>query len=205
MLIRGVRAACICFQVVDWVDYNVSALHTAVTCAACTGLFPTCRKSAHPSQGRISRTHLPATNPSERMYLMQHTPPAAAVSQAAPLRHKSVRCSCTHVAAHHTGHPAACCRPSWLCSTATRHADMPRLDAQTFGLDLHSRVAACVYHRPVVAPTQDVLGHPATLLLVSHCGLHSVYEAAFHGVPVVGAPFMFEQVDTACFIGTSGS
>jgi UDP:flavonoid glycosyltransferase YjiC (YdhE family) len=41
---------------------------------------------------------------------------------------------------------------------------------------------------------QDVLGHPSTRLLVSHCGLHSIYEAAFHGVPVVGLPFMFEQV-----------
>jgi UDP:flavonoid glycosyltransferase YjiC (YdhE family) len=40
----------------------------------------------------------------------------------------------------------------------------------------------------------DVLGHPNTRLFVSHCGLHSVYEAAFHAVPVVGVPFMFEQV-----------
>jgi glucuronosyltransferase len=39
-----------------------------------------------------------------------------------------------------------------------------------------------------------VLGQPARVLLVSHCGLHSIYEAAFHGVPVVGLPFMFEQV-----------
>jgi glucuronosyltransferase len=41
---------------------------------------------------------------------------------------------------------------------------------------------------------QDVLGHSHTRVFVSHCGLHSVYEAGFHGVPVVGVPFMFEQV-----------
>jgi len=41
---------------------------------------------------------------------------------------------------------------------------------------------------------QDVLGHPNTRVFVSHCGVHSVYEAAFHGVPVVAVPFQFEQV-----------
>jgi UDP:flavonoid glycosyltransferase YjiC (YdhE family) len=41
---------------------------------------------------------------------------------------------------------------------------------------------------------QDVLGHPNTRVLVSHCGYHSVYEAMYHGVPVVGVPFQFEQV-----------
>jgi hypothetical protein len=47
---------------------------------------------------------------------------------------------------------------------------------------------------PSLFRMQDVLGQPATRLLVSHCGLHSIYEATFHGVPVVGLPFMFEQV-----------
>lgn len=39
-----------------------------------------------------------------------------------------------------------------------------------------------------------MLGHPNTRVLVSHGGYHSVYEAMFHAVPVVGAPFQFEQV-----------
>lgn len=51
----------------------------------------------------------------------------------------------------------------------------------------------------------DVLGHPATLLLVSHCGLHSIYEAAFHGVPVVGLPFMFEQADNCMKLAARGA
>lgn len=40
----------------------------------------------------------------------------------------------------------------------------------------------------------DVLGHPHTRVFVSHCGVHSIYEAAFHGVPVIAVPFQFEQV-----------
>jgi hypothetical protein len=31
---------------------------------------------------------------------------------------------------------------------------------------------------------------------VSHCGMHSVNEAAFHGVPLVALPFQMEQVRT---------
>lgn len=41
---------------------------------------------------------------------------------------------------------------------------------------------------------QDVLGHPATIAVVSHSGVHSLYEAAYHGVPMVSVPFMFEAV-----------
>jgi hypothetical protein len=41
---------------------------------------------------------------------------------------------------------------------------------------------------------QDVLGHPHTKAFVSHCGMHSVNEAAYHGVPLVALPFQFEQV-----------
>jgi UDP:flavonoid glycosyltransferase YjiC (YdhE family) len=29
---------------------------------------------------------------------------------------------------------------------------------------------------------------------MSHCGLHSVNEAVFHGLPIVAVPFQFEQV-----------
>ncbi len=49
-----------------------------------------------------------------------------------------------------------------------------------------------------VVDYNDVLGHPNARVFVSHCGMHSVYEAAFHAVPVVGVPFMFEQVRPKC-------
>lgn len=39
----------------------------------------------------------------------------------------------------------------------------------------------------------DVLGHPNTRVFVTHFGIHSKMEAAFHGVPIVGVPFQFEQ------------
>jgi UDP:flavonoid glycosyltransferase YjiC (YdhE family) len=43
----------------------------------------------------------------------------------------------------------------------------------------------------------DVLGHPATRLFITHCGSHSCYEAAFHGVPVMALPFSTEQGEMA--------
>ena len=38
-------------------------------------------------------------------------------------------------------------------------------------------------------PQNDVLGHPQTKVFLSHCGANSLYEAAYHGVPIVGLPF----------------
>jgi hypothetical protein len=49
---------------------------------------------------------------------------------------------------------------------------------------------------PALLLLQDVLGHPHTKAFVSHCGMHSVNEAAFHGVPLVALPFQMEQVRT---------
>jgi hypothetical protein len=76
----------------------------------------------------------------------------------------------------------SCKQPGTFCTPLTSKA--------------HPHVVSLLYCCTAFSQTQDVLGHPATRLLVSHCGLHSVYEAAFHGVPVVGVPFMFEQVNT---------
>lgn len=50
---------------------------------------------------------------------------------------------------------------------------------------------------PPTQPCQDVLGHPATRAMLTHGGVHSCYEAAFHGVPIVAAPFMAEAADMA--------
>lgn len=36
-------------------------------------------------------------------------------------------------------------------------------------------------------------GHPNTRLFITHCGVHSKMEAAFHGVPIISVPFQFEQ------------
>ncbi|XP_071447734.1 UDP-glycosyltransferase UGT5-like [Hetaerina americana] len=42
-------------------------------------------------------------------------------------------------------------------------------------------------------PQKDILGHPKTLLFVSHGGSLSVQEAIYHGMPMVGIPFLGEQ------------
>nr|BAN20825.1 glucosyl/glucuronosyl transferases [Riptortus pedestris] len=43
-------------------------------------------------------------------------------------------------------------------------------------------------------PQPSILGHKNTLLFVSHGGLNSMYEAAYHGVPVLGTPLFADQL-----------
>ncbi|KAK9838454.1 hypothetical protein WJX81_000210 [Elliptochloris bilobata] len=45
------------------------------------------------------------------------------------------------------------------------------------------------------APQQDLLGDPRVCAFVTHGGLNSVYEAAYHGVPLVGIPMYGDQPD----------
>lgn len=42
-------------------------------------------------------------------------------------------------------------------------------------------------------PQSDLLAHPSTKLLVSHCGTHSQYEALYHAVPILCMPLIGEQ------------
>ncbi|XP_048419119.1 UDP-glucuronosyltransferase 2A1-like [Stegostoma tigrinum] len=44
-------------------------------------------------------------------------------------------------------------------------------------------------------PQNDLLGHPKTRVFVAHGGTNGVYEAIYHGVPVVGMPLIFDQFD----------
>ena len=46
-------------------------------------------------------------------------------------------------------------------------------------------------------PQNDVLGHAKTKLFLSHVGHNSLYEAAYHGVPVVGFPMWGDQPENA--------
>lgn len=42
-------------------------------------------------------------------------------------------------------------------------------------------------------PQNEILAHPNMKLFISHCGLGSVNEAKFHGVPILGLPIFADQ------------
>ncbi|XP_069450365.1 UDP-glucuronosyltransferase 2B4-like isoform X1 [Ovis canadensis] len=42
-------------------------------------------------------------------------------------------------------------------------------------------------------PQNDLLGHPKTKAFVTHGGSNSVYEAIYHGIPMVGLPLFADQ------------
>ncbi|KAJ3614770.1 hypothetical protein NHX12_018340 [Muraenolepis orangiensis] len=44
-------------------------------------------------------------------------------------------------------------------------------------------------------PQNDLLGHPKVRAFVSHGGTNGIYEAIYHGVPIVGVPLLFDQFD----------
>lgn len=46
-------------------------------------------------------------------------------------------------------------------------------------------------------PQDDILANPKTCLFISHCGLSSVNEAKYHGVPILGIPLFAEQIGNA--------
>ncbi|KAG5281063.1 hypothetical protein AALO_G00067020 [Alosa alosa] len=54
-------------------------------------------------------------------------------------------------------------------------------------------------------PQNDLLGHPKTRAFVTHGGTNGLYEAIYHGVPMVGIPLFGDQPDNMVHMKAKGA
>ncbi|KAL2091819.1 hypothetical protein ACEWY4_011617 [Coilia grayii] len=54
-------------------------------------------------------------------------------------------------------------------------------------------------------PQNDLLGHPKTRAFVTHGGTNGMYEAIYHGVPMVGIPLFADQPDNMMHMKAKGA
>ncbi|XP_059525688.1 UDP-glucuronosyltransferase 2B31-like isoform X4 [Myotis daubentonii] len=54
-------------------------------------------------------------------------------------------------------------------------------------------------------PQNDLLGHPKTKAFVTHGGTNGIYEAIYHGIPMVGLPMFADQPDNIAHMKTKGA
>ncbi|XP_021045296.1 UDP-glucuronosyltransferase 2B4-like isoform X2 [Mus pahari] len=54
-------------------------------------------------------------------------------------------------------------------------------------------------------PQNDLLGHPKTRAFITHGGSNGIYEAIYHGIPVVGIPLFGDQFDNIVRLKTKGA
>lgn len=53
-------------------------------------------------------------------------------------------------------------------------------------------------------PQNDILASPRVKVFVSHCGLGSVVESKYHGVPIVAMPIFADQMSNAASVEKEG-
>ncbi|KAM5271742.1 UDP-glucuronosyltransferase 2B4-like [Ctenodactylus gundi] len=54
-------------------------------------------------------------------------------------------------------------------------------------------------------PQNDLLGHPKTKAFITHGGANGVFEAIYHGVPMVGVPLFADQPDNIAHMVAKGA
>ncbi|XP_036115577.1 UDP-glucuronosyltransferase 2B31-like isoform X1 [Molossus molossus] len=54
-------------------------------------------------------------------------------------------------------------------------------------------------------PQNDLLGHPKTKAFITHGGTNGIYEAIYHGIPMVGIPLFADQPDNIAHMQTKGA
>ncbi|XP_063096757.1 UDP-glucuronosyltransferase 2B17-like isoform X1 [Cavia porcellus] len=54
-------------------------------------------------------------------------------------------------------------------------------------------------------PQNDLLGHSKTRAFITHGGANGVYEAIYHGIPMVGIPLFAEQHDNIVYMEAKGA
>ncbi|XP_055140707.1 UDP-glucuronosyltransferase 2B15 isoform X3 [Symphalangus syndactylus] len=54
-------------------------------------------------------------------------------------------------------------------------------------------------------PQNDLLGHPKTKAFITHGGTNGIYEAIYHGIPMVGIPLFADQHDNIVHMKAKGA
>ncbi|ELV13012.1 UDP-glucuronosyltransferase 2B17 [Tupaia chinensis] len=54
-------------------------------------------------------------------------------------------------------------------------------------------------------PQNDLLGHPKTKAFITHGGANGVYEAIYHGIPMVGIPLFADQHENIALMKAKGA
>ncbi|ERE88933.1 UDP-glucuronosyltransferase 2A2 isoform X2 [Cricetulus griseus] len=54
-------------------------------------------------------------------------------------------------------------------------------------------------------PQNDLLGHPKTRAFITHGGTNGIYEAIYHGIPMVGLPMFADQPDNIAHMKAKGA
>ncbi|XP_004419182.1 PREDICTED: UDP-glucuronosyltransferase 2B31-like [Ceratotherium simum simum] len=54
-------------------------------------------------------------------------------------------------------------------------------------------------------PQNDLLGHPKTKAFITHGGTNGIYEAIYHGIPMLGLPLFADQPDNIAHMKAKGA